>query len=154
MHMAGTLAHLKTLVRTRTSDVSLNKCSPLDDVLSQLIEKKVITEVEAFHPLKDVATHLPSIEVTPKVAIELLQGYTQTVHSVIERANLASMTPYELSTSGAGSENNSHSPAKYVLVRLSTAEPVALLERTSESDSILNPSYRLQRVILRPLPHE
>ncbi len=129
---AGTLAHLKTLVRTQTSDVSLERCSSLEEVQAQLLEKKPVGEIAAFHPMNEVATHLPSIEVSVKEAQEILQGYTKTVHALLGRIN-------------------STLSGKYIVARLNEepiGAPVALFERTSEKDSMLKPTYRLQRVIL------
>ena len=129
---AGTLAHLKTLVRTQTSDVSLERCSSLEEVQAQLLEKKPVGEIAAFHPMNEVATHLPTIEVSVKEAQEILQGYTKTVHALLGRIN-------------------STLSGKYIVARLNEAfigAPVALFERTSEKDSMLKPTYRLQRVIL------
>ena len=143
-HKAGTVAHLKTLIRTKTSDVSLDKCSSLEDVLANLVSKKPVKDILAFHPLPEVATHLPSIEVPMAEAQELLNGYKKTVHLLIDRF-------YSSTTSGARSETTVL-PARYFVARLSEGSiigaPVALFERISEPDSISKPVYRLQRVIL------
>lgn len=136
-HKAGTVAHLKTLIRTQTSDVILAKCSSLESVQAMLLEKTPLEKVAAFHPMKEVATHLPYIIANEAEATELLQGYKNTVHSLLNRF-------YASITSGARSETT----AKYFAARLPNGSPVALFERTSENDSILKPTYRLQRVIL------
>jgi tRNA pseudouridine55 synthase len=141
---AGTVAHLKTLIRTQTSDVTLEKCSSLESVQTILLEKAPIEKIAAFHPMQKVATHLPSIEVSSTEAQEFLQGYKNTVQAVTERYHSRT-----LRTSGARSTvNENNIPTKYFLARLANGSPIALFERTSENDSILKPTYRLQRVIL------
>ena len=92
--------------------------------------------------MQEVATHLPSVSVSIKEAQSILQGFKNTVHSILERFHANT-------TSGARSEDNA--PAKYFVARLnegSVGVPVALFERTSENDSMLKPTYRMQRVIL------
>ena len=139
---AGTVAHLKTLIRTETSDVSLEKCSSLESVQKLLLDQTPISNIGSFHPMQEVATHLPSFPVSIKEAQSILQGFKNTVHSILERFHANT-------TSGARSEN--HIPAKYLVARLnagSVGTPIALFERTSENDSMLKPTYRMQRVIL------
>lgn len=138
---AGTLAHLRTLVRSQTSDVTLEKCSDLTVVQAKLAEKLPLEQIAAFHPMKEVATHLPAVEVSENEAKELLQGYKNTVRELLSRFHLST-------TSGARSAVRENFPARYFVARLTNGSPVALFERTSESDSILKPTYRMQRVIL------
>jgi len=126
---AGTLAHLQTLVREQSSDVTLDRCTDLDQVLQLLESKAPVEQIAAFHPLQEVSTHLKTVRVTPGEAGSMLQGQSRVVHSVIERFTAA----------GA---------PKYFIARLENGLPTALFERTSEAGSILPPTYRLQRIIL------
>lgn len=129
---AGTVAHLKTLIRTQTSDVSLENCSELETVL-KLLEAKAPTEnITAFHAMNEVATHLSSITVTEGQAMAMLQGQARAVHEAIEQYH----------------SNPHHSSTRYFMARLESGTPVALFERTSEKDSLLPATYRLQRIIL------
>ena len=128
---AGTAAHLRTLIRTDSSDVSLTKCSDLETVMKLLEEKAPIENISAFHPLLDVATHLQTLTVTEIEATAMLQGQPHAVYSVIEKFV-------------SDTRNN----PRYFIARMASGTPVALFERLSEADSHLKPTYRLQRIIL------
>jgi tRNA pseudouridine55 synthase len=132
---AGTVAHLRTLVREQSSDVTLKRCTDLDTVLKLLEEKAPISNIAAFHPMNEVSTHLQHWVVTPSEATAMLQGQAKVVHAIIQKflnSHLANATI----------------APKYFLTRLENGNPTALFERTSESGSILPPVYRLQRMIL------
>ena len=129
---AGTVAHLRTLIRTQTSDVSLEQCSDLETVLKLLEAKAPTPNITAFHPMNEVAAHLLTVTVTEGLAMSMLQGQARAVHEVIERFH-------------AGSSGSS---ARYFIARLESGAPVGLFERTSEAESLLPATYRLQRIIL------
>ncbi len=135
---AGTVAHLRTLIRTESSDVTLDRCSDLDTVLKLLEAKPPVEQIIAFHPLQEVSTHLRSLTVTPGEAGSMLQGQSRAVHAVIDRfvSQISVETQPPVSA------------PKYWMTRLENGAPTALFERTSEAGSILPPTYRLQRMIL------
>jgi len=128
---AGTAAHLRTLIRTESSDVSLAKCSDLETVMKLLEEKTPIENVSAFHSLPNVATHLQSLTVTETEATSMLQGQPHAVHSVIEKFT-----------------SRSKNSPRYFIARLASGKPVGLFEHLGETDSHLKLTYRLQRIIL------
>ena len=136
---AGTVAHLKTLIRTRSSDVTLEKCSSLEEVQAQLAEQKPISEISSFHPLKEVATHLPSVTVTETEAKELLQGYKRMVELIVSRFTSGAQSKNDANLTFPGKWNSKIQ--KYFIARIPNGAPVALFERTETG-------YRLQRVIL------
>jgi hypothetical protein len=105
----------------------------------QLLEAKTpVAEFAAFHPLKEVSTHLRSLLITAEEAKSMLQGQSRVVHAVVNRF-LAQMHAEALPPASA---------PKYWMTRLENGVPTALFERTSEAGSILPPTYRLQRMIL------
>jgi len=122
---AGTVAHLKTLIRTQTSDVSLDQCLPLEKVQALLMEQTPLENLYAFHPMQEVATHLPQLKVTEAEALAVLNGKTKITQSIIQRFK----------------DLPSSSPAKYFVARLESGNPCALFER-------IESGYRLQRVII------
>jgi tRNA pseudouridine55 synthase len=137
-HQAGTVAHLRSLVREQSSDVTLSRCSDLETVLKLLETKTVMEQISAFHPMKEVSTHLRSLVVTESEAASMLQGQSRVVHSVVER--FVTLLQAEACAPAFA--------PKYWMTRLENGFPTALFERTSEAGSILPPTYRLQRMIL------
>jgi tRNA pseudouridine55 synthase len=129
---AGTLGHLKTLIRTQTSDVTLEQCEKLESVLRFIETKTPLSELPSFHPIDKVALHLTSIQISESLAESLLAGKKQAVFEVLQ-----SISPDRL-----------ESYPRYFVAKLDTGKPVALFERLENKDAESGLSYRMQRVLL------
>ena len=119
---AGTLAHLKTLVRTQSSDAELGQCSGLDSLITSLGSQKPIAEIASFRFLNQIARHVPELQTTAQAATEVRHGLTRALHQLC----MAGQQQYP--------------QQRYVLVRTGNA-PLALLEKSQDA-----PSFRVQRV--------
>ena len=117
---AGTLAHLTGLRRVRSSDRTLQETLPLEETLT-LIETDP-GSLPNLVPLERLASHVPSIQVSPDEAASIRQGLARVIEPLKVRANKA------------GAEG------RYLILRQGSA-PIALLERPDPAAS-----FRLQRV--------
>ena len=120
---AGTLAHLRTLRRTRSSDLTIASCQALDTTLDQLAQKVPLSTLPHFLTLEKVATHIPSFSITEKTAQELKQGLQRAIQPVLQEMQAK------------------YPDSSYGIVRLNQF-PLALLERQKELNS-----FRLQRIL-------
>ncbi|MBC7396209.1 MAG: tRNA pseudouridine(55) synthase TruB [Bdellovibrionales bacterium] len=119
---AGTLAHLKSLRRIRSSDFSLQDCASLPATLSHFKEKKPLGELPSFRELNKLASHLPQIELGEVQALRLRQG-------VKAEAETQSGLLLEM-----------HCQSRYALGK-KEGQAIALFEKESDFNR-----FRLQRV--------
>jgi tRNA pseudouridine55 synthase len=120
--LAGTFAHLKTLVRAQSSDAQLEKTLDLEPVLEKLNSQTDLHTLGNFIPLPAVASHLKSIEIDEVTAQSVRCGIVKTNQQILQ--NVEKECPQ----------------ARYVLIKNSTG-PVALLEKSAGSET-----FRIQRV--------
>lgn len=71
---AGTLAHLKTLRRTQSSDVHISDCLPLAETLALLEAKTDLSTFKNYKPLASLATHIPTLEIDESASQRLWKG--------------------------------------------------------------------------------
>ncbi len=121
-----TLAHLKVLRRTKSSDCGDTESLSLEAIKTALAQKVPLETLRAYRALNSLATHLPSLSLTEEEAQDILHGKLKTIAALCERA------------SGKWSDEL-HAP-RYCLVKTSN-HLVALLSKTDGQP------YRLQRVI-------
>jgi tRNA pseudouridine55 synthase len=120
---AGTLAHLATLRRVRSSDRHLGEALPPDAVEQKLKEGILLQDLPAFVPLQALASHVPSLSVSPAAADAFRTGLTGPISAALKTADAAALS------------------GRYCLLRKEGA-PVALLERPGPAFP-----FRLQRVL-------
>jgi tRNA pseudouridine(55) synthase len=119
---AGTLAHLKILRRTETSDVHLNDCLALADTVAQLEAQTPIEALRNYRRLSQLGMHLPSISLNPESAHLIWNGVKREIDSLCDECVRL------------------HANDRYVIAKVNGI-PIALLE------NLKNPkSFRLQRV--------
>lgn len=122
---AGTIAHLKTLIRTQTSDATLEESMSMEKLFELFHQKTALEEIASYHGINEVATHLPQMQINSQTAQELKNGLVQVSHDLCAEAHLH------------------HAKSRYVLVRNEELNiPVALLENQTEHQQ-----FRLQRII-------
>jgi tRNA pseudouridine55 synthase len=127
---AGTLAHLISLRRTRSSDRSIRESLPLEEALRSLAAGPDSGIPSNFIPLHSLATHVPELRIQSGISDRIRQGQMAAIDGVLDQAA-------ELGAKG-----------RYLLVR-DGVSLVALLERISSHQQ-----YRLQRVFNPPDPRE
>lgn len=120
---AGTVAHLETLRRTRSSDRVITEALSPEDVEQRLKAGTLPGQMAAFIPLPALASHIPSLPLTPPEAEAFRTGLAGPIHEILRRAD----------SSGLG--------ARYCLMRREGV-PIALLERPNAQTP-----FRLQRVL-------
>jgi tRNA pseudouridine55 synthase len=118
----GTLAYLKSLRRTQSSDVVIGDCLPLDETLSLLQAKTPVSKMKNFKSLSELSTHIPSIAINDEIAEKLWTG----VEAETETLCLECLKQFPDHT--------------YVFAR-KTGTPVALFENLKDFKS-----FRLQRI--------
>ena len=119
---AGTLAHLRTLKRTRSSDLQASQCRGLDETLKLLTNQTPLSELSNYLPLCQVALHIPSIPIDENTANELRQGLKRALEPLLDEIQ------------------KRFPEASYGIARLNQS-PIALLE----NQKFLN-RFRLQRI--------
>lgn len=119
---AGTLAHLQTLRRTRSSDCDISSCCSFDELLTYLDAKKPLTELRAYRPIARLASHLPTIELSADEVIRIRQGSKSCIDALT------------LALKGMPSSH------QYTLGR-HQGETITLFEKLND-----NNDFRLQRV--------
>ncbi len=127
---AGTLAHLISLRRTRSSDRSIRESLPLEEALRSLAEGPDSGIPSNFIPLHSLATHVPELRIQSGISDRIRQGQMAAIDGILDQA--AELGAKE----------------RYLLVR-DGVSLVALLERVSSHQQ-----YRLQRVFNPPDPRE
>jgi tRNA pseudouridine55 synthase len=123
---AGTLGHLTALRRTRSSDRSLDEALPLQECLDRISGTGTLNTLPNFIPLKNLATHIPSLEISPNDSSAIRTGQSRVIDSFKTLALQA------------------EHPGRYLLLK-DEFSWVALFERPTPQEG-----YRLQRVLNPP----
>jgi tRNA pseudouridine55 synthase len=127
---AGTVAHLKTLCRSQSSDCELQNSISLDDLLQN---PETITQ--HIRPLETIAQHVPSISISTNERDLLRNGNRNAVHQVEEKI-------IQFVSDRQTSVEKSKAP-RYLLAKCDR-QWVALFQLEYEPNEALH--YRMQRI--------
>lgn len=131
---AATVAHLKTLCRSQSSDCELQTSISLDDLLQN---PETITQ--HIRPLETIAQHVPSISISTTERDLLRNGNRNAVHQVEEKI-IQFVSASQIHTQ---THIEPYKAPRYLLAKCDR-QWVALFQLETEANKALH--YRMQRI--------